>query len=172
VGSNSDIGVGFVKLSENSSQALDFASNGILAKNRLMQAQVPIPIQSVAEDVTYLNIIYYKWDSHESVSSDQNVSIDYVRAISEMEKLDWTFTHNHIGFTNKRKWITIQFVKLGSDKWYVEELINSGVKWDGYLWYAETDSKHLYDMLWRFYHEEPFAMAVPGWKTKQVKSEK
>ena len=112
MGSDTNFGVDSIKLSGNSSQTLGFASNKILDKNRLKTIPVSVPLQSVAEDVTYLNIIYYKWDRHESVSSDQNTHIDYVTAISEMEKLDWTFTHNNIGFTNKRKWITIQFVKL------------------------------------------------------------
>jgi hypothetical protein len=168
---NSNSTISFVKM--NTSQSFDFAKTVTFDKTSIgSEIPIPLTLQSVAQDVEYLHIIYFKWDRHESVSSNQNVSIDYVTAISEMEKLDWTFTQNHIGFTNKRKWITLQFVKLDTDKWYVEELINSGVTWDGYLWYAETDSKHLYDMLWRFYHEEPFAMAVPGWKTKNVNREK
>ena len=122
-----------------------------------------------AQDVEYLSIIYFKWDRNDTVSSNQNISIDYITAISEMEKLDWTFVHNHIGFTNKKKWITIQFIKRAPNKWYVEELINSAATWDGYLWWVETDTVHLQDMLWRFYHEEPFAQTILGWQLKQVR---
>lgn len=170
---SSDSGMNLIKMNASVAQSLDFAKTLTLDKNKLgSEIQAPMTQQLTDQDVEYLHIIYFKWDRHESVSSNQNISIDYVTAISEMEKLDWTFEHNHIGFTNKRKLITIQFVKLDSGKWYVEELINSGITWDGYLWYAETDNKHLYDMLWRFYHEEPFAEAVSGWKTKQVRREK
>ena len=91
------------------------------------------------------------------------------RSVSEMDKLDHTFDSNHIGFINRRKSITIQFIKNGQDSWYVEEVIHPGINWEGYVWYSNTDNAHLYDMVWRFYHEEPFAMAVPGWKVKQVK---
>lgn len=169
MGTNPDSGVDSITLSDNPSQMLEFMNSGMLDKNKLKTImQNPVTIQSVTEDVKYLHIIYYKWDRHESISSSQNMHIDYVNAISEMENLDWTFVYNHIGFVNKRKAITIQFVKLDSEKWYVEELINSGVTWDGYVWYAETDNSHLYDLLWWFYHEEPFAMAVPGWKVKRV----
>lgn len=172
MGSNPDSGVDFITL-KNTQQMTDLASSTMPDKNRLRATlQFPASLQLVEEDVQYLHIIYYKWDRHESISSSQNIHIDYVDAVSEMEKLDWTFAHNHIGFINKRKSITIQFVKLDSNKWYVEELISSGITWDGFVWYAETDSGHLYDMLWRFYHEEPFAMAVTGWKTKQVRSDK
>lgn len=172
MGPNSDSRVGVIKLNSSPSQALDLSNPMMLEKIRLREAQFQPILQSSVQDVEYLHIIYYKWDRRESISSDQNVSIDYVTAISEMEKLDWTFKHNHIGFVNKRKSITIQFVKLDVDKWYVEELINPRIPWDGYVWYAKADNSHLYDMLWRFYHEEPFAQAVPGWQVKQTRSGK
>ena len=150
-------------------QLLQIPGNTVLAKSGLDQGLSFPQKLDMALDVKHLHIVYYKWDRCDSVSSDQNISIDYTEAVSEMDKLDHTFDSNHIGFINRRKSITIQFIKNGQDSWYVEEVIHPGVNWEGYVWYSNTDNAHLYDMVWRFYHEEPFAMAVPGWKVKQVK---
>lgn len=125
--------------------------------------------QAMRVDAKYQDIIYYKWDRHESVHSSQNKKISYHQAVSEMEKLDWEFVHNHFGLVNKHTNETIQFVRLGKDRWYVENLIEPGTKWNGYLWYSQADSKSLYEMVRLFLEEIPWSHILQ-WKLKRVKS--
>jgi len=138
-----------------------------LIQNEINTVHVLDFSQALRDDVKYQDITYYKWDRHESICSKQNVQIDIDKALSEMENLDWTFSHNHIGFKNRHTNETIQFIKLDSSKWYVENLIDPG-KWNGYLWYSESNSEHMYEMTRLFFEEVPWAHVL-HWKLKRIR---
>ena len=57
--------------------------------------------QDMKQDIKYQNIIYYKYDGHESITSKDNIKIDFSKAVIEMEKIDWNVEYHHIGFVNK-----------------------------------------------------------------------
>ena len=69
---------------------------------RLIQTQIESDFQKLetATDAKFQNIIYYYWDGKKSVTQKQQVRIDFLGAVSEMEKLDHTFEKNFIGFQN------------------------------------------------------------------------
>jgi len=117
----------------------------------------------VTHDVKYQNITYYKWDRNESVCSKDHIHIDFLKAMAEMEKLDWTFPYNHIGFVNNRTGQCVPFVRLAEDLWYAENLINHGKNWAGYLWKTEADSKKVSDMM-RLFFEEVQWFGMLNWK--------
>jgi len=60
---------------------------------RLIQTQIESDSQKLetATDVKFQNIIYYYWDGKKSVTQKQQVRIDFLGAVSEMEKLDHTW---------------------------------------------------------------------------------
>ena len=119
-------------------------------------------------DVKYQDIIYYKWDRDETISSDQEKRIDYQKAVSEMEKLDWNFAHNHIGFINRLTNVTIQFVRLEKNKWYAENIIRRQGKWTGYVWHCNADNKTITSMIRLFFEEDPKWFDSLSWKFKRV----
>ena len=67
---------------------------------RLIQTQIESNSQKLetSTDVKFQNIIYYYWDGKKTVTQNQQVRIDFLGAVSEMEKLDYTFEKNFIGF--------------------------------------------------------------------------
>jgi hypothetical protein len=125
--------------------------------NSKMQELLP------SHDVKYQDITYYKWDRNESVCSKDHIHADFLKAMAEMEKLDWTFSHNHIGFVNNRTGGCVQFVRLAEDLWYAENLINHGKNWDGYFWKTEADSNKVSDMMRLFFEEVPW-FGMLNWK--------
>lgn len=126
--------------------------------------------EDMQTDVKYQDIIYYKWDRKEAISSDHEKRIDYQKAASEMEKLDWSFVHNHIGFVNKRKAITIQFVRLGENKWYAENIIMQQGRWTGCVWHCNADNKTITHMTRLFFEEDPKWFDSLSWKFKRVQA--
>lgn len=170
MGTNSDFRVDFIIMNQSKLSVIVKNPTNFVKHNqsKLETLYIPKIRFDTATDLKYLDIIYYKWNRHESVSSNQRIHIDYDKAVSEMEKLDWTFVHNHIGFVNELTNQTIQAVKLEANKWYVEELINLGPDWEGYAWYSETTSSNFYYVVWLFYQEKPFAQILQ-WKLKRVR---
>ena len=59
----------------------------------LIQTQIQSDSQKLETetDVKFQNIIYYYWDGKKTVKQNQQVRIDFLGAVSEMEKLDYTF---------------------------------------------------------------------------------
>ena len=45
--------------------------------------------QETGNDVKYQNITYYKQNGDELVSTDSHIEIDFLKAVSEMEKQNW-----------------------------------------------------------------------------------
>jgi len=133
------------------------------SKTLLVFGIKPLQDVSVAHDVKYQDIIYYKWDRNETVPSKDHVHIDFLKAMSEMENLDWTFQNNHIGFVNNRTNECVQFIRLEENLWYVENLINHGKGWEGYFWKSEADNKTVSAMM-RLFFEEMRWFGILNWK--------
>ena len=82
-----------------------------------------------------------------TVKQNQQVRIDFLGAVSEMEKLDYTFEKNFIGFQNCSTGEYVQLVRLGCDSWYADVPINDRSNWEGYLWGGYGNTKSITDML-------------------------
>jgi hypothetical protein len=118
--------------------------------------------------VKFQNIIYYMDNRIRKVSQKQNVQIDFIKAVSEMNSLDWNYENNFIGFDNLSKHDCVQFIREGQDKWYAEVPIKQGMKWDGYAWCSYTDSKTVTDLLRLFFEEVPW-FGMLSWKMRRFK---
>ena len=124
--------------------------------------------QESITDVKFQNIIYYMDNRIRKVSQKQNVQIDFIKAVSEMNSLDYTYENNFIGFDNLSKNECVQFIREGQDKWYAEVPIKHGMKWDGYAWCSYTDSKTVTDLLRLFFEEVPW-FGMLSWKMRRFK---
>jgi len=128
-----------------------------------IEDQYALQDQNNLQNTKYQDIIYYKYDRNELVESTNNIHIDFFKAMSEMEKLDWTFSPNYIGFENKKKDELVQFIRLEQNRWYADIPINSGVNWNGYFWGTCSDNKTISDML-RLFFEETLWFGILNWK--------
>jgi len=126
--------------------------------------------QDTVPDVKYQDIIYYMRNTDKTVQPKDHINIDFFKAMSEMEKLDWTFLPNYIGFENMRKNEMVQFIRLGRNEWYADIPINSGKNWDGYCWASYSDNKTTSEMLRLFFEEDPW-FGMLSWKMRKVRSE-
>jgi len=118
-------------------------------------------------DTKYQDITYYKQNGSEVIEHDKLVSIDFLKAMSEMEKLDWN-KFNHIGFVNHNIRETVQFIRKGKNNWYVDVPIDVGVNWDGYVWSAYSDNKTISNMM-RLFFEEVEWFRMLKWKMRRIK---
>ena len=124
--------------------------------------------QDTVSDIKYQDIIYYIHNTTKVVESKERIHLDFLKAMSEMNSLDWTFD-NWIGFVNQRKKENLQFIRKKKDYWYAEVLIRSGKEWDGYLWKCYSESKPIIDMMRLFFEEVPWFGMLP-WKMTRVKN--
>ena len=136
---------------------------------RLIQTQIQLDSQKleIATDVKFQNIIYYYWDGKKTVKQNQQVQIDFLDAVSEMEKLDHTFEKNFIGFQNCFTGEYVQLVRLGYDSWYADVPIKDRGNWEGYLWAGYGNTKLITDMLKLFFEEEPWFDSL-SWKMRRI----
>lgn len=114
-------------------------------------------------DVKYQDITYYMKNKSKVVESKDHTHIDFLKAMSEMESLDWTFSENYIGFENHGNQNNVQFIRLSKDKWYAEVPIKNNKNWAGYAWIARTNGKTISDMM-RLFFEEVSWMEMLSWK--------
>ena len=135
---------------------------------RLIQTQIESDSQKLetATDVKFQNIIYYYWDGKKTVTQNQQVQIDFLGAVSEMEKLDHTFEKNFIGFQNCSTGEYVQLVRLECDSWYADVPIKDRGNWEGYLWAGYGDTKSITDMLKLFFEEVSWFDSIP-WKMRR-----
>jgi hypothetical protein len=124
--------------------------------------------QESVVDVKFQNIIYYMNNNVKKVSQKQNMQIDFIKAVNEMNELDWNYENNFIGFDNLSKHECVQFIRQGQDKWYAEVPIKHGMKWDGYAWCSYTDSKTVTNLLRLFFEEVPW-FGMLSWKMRRFK---
>ncbi len=124
--------------------------------------------QDTVPDVKYQDIVYYMHDIDKTVESKEKIHVDFLKAMHEMECLDWKYTKNFIGFTNERTNECVQFVRSGQDKWYAEVPIRHGRGWNGYVWCDNSDSKTIGNMVRLFFEEMPW-FGMLSWKLKRLK---
>ena len=115
----------------------------------------------------YQDITYYKCDNNEIIKDKDKIHIDFLKAMHEMEGLDWT-TRNYIGFSNNRTRECVQFKRLDKEKWYAESPIIIGTSWNGYSWISESDGKSVSNMLRLFFEEVPWFEMI-RWKMTRLK---
>jgi len=123
--------------------------------------------QKEITDTKYQDITYYKQNGSEIIESDKWVSIDFLKAMSEMEKLNCN-KFNYIGFVNHNTHETVQFIRKEENYWYADVPINAGVNWDGYIWGAYSESKTISNMM-RLFFEEVEWFRMLSWKLRRVK---
>ena len=135
---------------------------------RLTQTQIQSDSQKLetTTDVKFQNIIYYYWDGKKSVNQSQQVKIDFLGAVSEMEKIDYTFDRNFIGFQNCSTGEYVQLVRLGYDSWYADVPIKDRGNWEGYLWAGYGNTESITDMLKLFFEEVSWFDSIP-WKMRR-----
>ena len=136
---------------------------------RLIQTQIELDSQKLdtATDVKFQNIIYYYWDGKKTVTQNQQIRIDFLGAVSEMEKLDYTFDRNFIGFQNCSTGEYVQLIRLGYDSWYADVPINDCNNWEGYLWAGYVNTNSITDMLKLFFEEVSWFDSIP-WKMRRI----
>jgi hypothetical protein len=143
-----------------------------------LKSSKPVTIQEVIEavtenqqqvlDIKHQNIIYYMDNKIKKVSQKEHVQINFLKATSEMNDLDWTYKMNFIGFDNLSKNECVQFIRQGQDKWYVEVPILKNGKWQGYAWAGYSDSITVTNLLRLFFEEIPW-FGMISWKMRRYK---
>ena len=141
------------------------SSNQIIIQNL---ASDGLTKQETVTDVKYQNIVYYMHNPDNTVLSEDQIHIDFLKAMSEMNNLDYTFERNYIGFTNQRTNECVQFIRQGQDKWYAEVPIMHGKGWDGYAWCSYSDSKTIVNMM-RLFFEEVLWFGMLSWRMRRFK---
>jgi hypothetical protein len=119
-------------------------------------------------DVKYQDITYYMKNPNKVVESKDNIPIDFLKATSEMNDLDWNYEWNYIGFANNKKSECVQFIRQGEKKWYAEVPIRSGKGWDGYAWCGYSDIETIANMMRLFFEEVPW-FGMLSWKMRRFK---
>ena len=124
--------------------------------------------QNIQSDIKYQDIHYYMHSKEKTIESDEHIHIDFFKALSEMNALDWNYEKNYIGFVNNKTNECVQFIRQGEDKWYAEVPISHGQDWDGYTWSCYSDSKPIFDMMELFFDEVNWFHSLP-WKMRRYK---
>ena len=134
----------------------------------MIQTQIEFISQKLETltDVKFQNIIYYYWDGKKSVKQNQHVQIDFLGAVNKMDKLDYRFESNFIGFQNCSTGQYLQFIRLGSDSWYADVPIKDQHDWKGYFWAGYGNTKSITDMLKLFFQEVPWFDSI-SWKMRR-----
>ena len=122
----------------------------------------------IKSDVKYQDITYYMKNPNKVVEAKDNIPIDFLKATSEMNDLDWNYEWNYIVFANNRKSECVQFIRQGEKKWYAEVPIRSGKGWDGYSWCGYSDIETITNMMRLFFEEVPW-FGMLSWKMRRFK---
>jgi len=123
--------------------------------------------QKEITDTKFQEITYYKQNGSEIIGHPKRVPIDFLKAMSEMENMDWNKS-NHIGFVNHRTNENVQFIRKKKNKWYADVPIDGGVNWDGYCWGTYSDNKTISNLM-RLFFEEVEWFEILEWKMRRVK---
>jgi len=121
--------------------------------------------QDQIQNVKFQNISYFMNSVKGYVN---NTPVDFLKAMSEMESLDYKFDGNFIGFVNEKTKECLQFIRREKDEWYVESVIGYGKGWDGYCWCAHSKTQKITDMVRLFFEEVPW-FGMLSWKMRRFK---
>ena len=119
------------------------------------------------QQLKYQYMTYFKQNYREIVNKKDFTSIDFLKAMYEMEKLNWK-KFNHIGFINHRTEECVQFIREGKNEWYADVPIIINGEWNGYSWSAYSDNKTIANML-RLFFEEVEWFGMLSWKMRRYK---
>ena len=121
--------------------------------------------QDQIQNVKFQNISYFMNSVKGYVN---NTPVDFLKAMSEMESLDYKFDRNFIGFVNEKTKECLQFIRREEDEWYVESVIGYGKGWDGYCWCTHSKTQKITDMIRLFFEEVPW-FGMISWKMRRFK---
>ena len=124
--------------------------------------------QKEIQGIKYQDITYFKQNGNEIVHNEKLVHIDFIKAMSEMENLNWKL-FNYIGFRNHKTNDFVQFIRQGQNRWYADVPIDDGVNWEGYCWTAYGDNKTISNMM-RLFFEEVEWFGMLGWKMRRFEN--
>ena len=124
--------------------------------------------QETELDVKYQDIIYYMDNGSEVISSKDKIHIDFLKAMSKMDGLDWNYKLNYIGFLNQRTDDCVQYIRQTQKDWYAEMPIKSGKYWYGYTWSCYSDFIPISNMM-RLFFEEVSWSGMLSWKMRRFK---
>lgn len=128
------------------------------------------PKQEEIEKIKFQNIKYYKDNGVDpSIDPHNAVLIDFFKAKNEIKKVDWNYKTNFIGFSNDDTFEILQMVRLEENKWYVENLIGSGIKWQGYVWFCQINTSEVLRIVGLFFEEAQWFRSQ-NWTLKRIKS--
>ena len=128
------------------------------------------PKQEEIEKIKFQNIKYYKDNGVDpSIDPHNAVLIDFFKAKNEIKKVDWNHKSNFIGFSNDDTFEILQMVRLEENKWYVENLIGSGIKWQGYVWFCQINTSEVLRIVGLFFEEAQWFRSQ-NWTLKRIKS--
>jgi len=144
----------------------DFSSNQIIFHDFINDE---LTRQDTVPDLKYQDITYHMDNMDKTISYEEHVQIDFLKAMSEMKNLDWTYDNNYITFFNEKTRECVQFLRKDEDWWYAEVPINDGKDWDGYAWSCDSKSKPIMDMM-RLYFEEVPWFGMLSWKMRRFKT--
>jgi len=122
--------------------------------------------QYTIPDIKYQDITYYKDNDGKIVLGKDKIPIDFIKATSEMNNLDWKYEFNYIGFENQKSNECVQFIRKEQDRWYAEVPIRRDNYWDGYVWCCQSDSKTILSMMRLFFEEVPW-FGMLSWKMRR-----
>ncbi len=128
-------------------------------------AEINFQEQKEIFDTKYQDITYFKQNGNEIVNYEALIHIDFIKAMSEMENLNWKL-FNHIGFRNHKTNDFVQFNRRGQNRWYADVPIDRGVNWEGYCWGAYGDNKTISNMM-RLFFEEVDWFRMLRWKMRR-----
>lgn len=121
--------------------------------------------QDQIQNVDFQNITYFMNTAKGYVDK---TPIDFLKAMSEMQCLDYKFDDNFIGFVNEKTKECLQFIRKDKDEWYAEVVIGYGKGWDGYCWCAHSKTHKITDMVRLFFEEVPW-FGMLSWKMRRFK---
>jgi len=117
--------------------------------------------QENIQDIKHQDIIYWKNNRYESVSGLKFLAVDFLKAMYEMNTLDYTFSQNSIGFSRIGDEVSLR--RKNETRWSAEIPIFEGDKWTGFSWFAYSDTITISDMLRLFFEEMPWS-GMLSWK--------
>jgi len=128
-------------------------------------AEINFQEQKEIQGIKYQDITYYKQNGNDIVIYEDLIHVDFMKAMSEMENLNWKL-FNHIGFINQKTDDLVQFIRQRKNRWYADVPINRGKNWERYSWGAYADNKTISNMM-RLFFEEAEWFGLLRWKMRR-----
>ncbi len=128
-------------------------------------AEINFQEQKEIQGIKYQDITYFKQNGNEIVHDADLLHVDFLKAMSEMENLNWKL-FNYIGFKNHKTDDFVQFIRQGKNRWYADIPIGEEENWEGYCWGAYSDNKTVSNMM-RLFFEEVDWFGMLRWKMRR-----